>query len=122
MRSLRHTPTDTRTLVSYSVGFVISIALTITAYMLVMDQLLSAWTTAIIICLLAIIQLVIQLVFFLHLGHESRPRWKIMALLSTVIILVIIVGGSIWIMFDLDSRMMMSPTDMIKYMNRQSGL
>ena len=92
------------------------------AYGIVVYQVFSVWTAVLVISTLAFIQLIVQLVFFLHLGAESHPRWKLLTLLSTVFLLVIIVGGSIWIMFDLDSRMMMSPEDMIKYMNRQTGL
>ena len=113
---------DKRALVSYSIGFLSSIVLTLMAYGIVVYQVFSVWTAVLVISTLAFIQLIVQLVFFLHLGAESHPRWKLLTLLSTVFLLVIIVGGSIWIMFDLDSRMMMSPEDMIKYMNRQTGL
>lgn len=113
---------ETQALISYSTGFILSIALTIAAYALVMHQAFTMWVTILVISGLALIQLVIQLIFFLHLADESRPRWKFWTFLSTISILIIIVGGSIWIMFDLDSRMMMSTEDMIKYMNRQSGL
>lgn len=85
----------------------------------------NAWTpfvTAIILSVLASVQLVVQLLFFLHLGEESKPRWKLLSLIFALIILGIIVFGSLWIMFDLQSRMMMSTEDMIKYMNRQTGL
>jgi len=113
-------------LISYAVGFILSVILTVIAYALVMnDDIVRAWTAplvAIVISVLASIQLVVQLLFFMHLSEEQRPRWKLMTFIFCFIILGIIVFGSLWIMFDLNDRMMMSPTDMIKYMNKQTGL
>lgn len=116
----------TKSVVAYSVGFLSSIILTLVAYAIVVhDVFKDIWSPAIIaiaLSLLASIQLVVQLVFFLHLGEESKPRWKLLSFIFAFIILGIIVFGSLWIMFDLNTRMMMSTEDMIKYMNRQTGL
>jgi cytochrome o ubiquinol oxidase operon protein cyoD len=64
----------------------------------------------------------VQLLFFMHISEEQRPRWKLITFIFSFIILGIIVFGSLWIMFDLNGRMMMSPTEMIKYMNKQTGI
>jgi cytochrome o ubiquinol oxidase subunit IV len=56
-----------------------------------------AWIVA-----LALVQLFIQLIFFLHLGRESKPRWNLSALAFAVIVVVILVFGSLWIMASLD--------------------
>lgn len=116
----------TARIISYSVGFLSSVVLTIAAYAIVVNDIFTdLWSPAIIalvLSALAIVQLVVQLLFFLHLGEESKPRWKLMSFIFAFIILGIIVFGSLWIMFDLNSRMMMSPTDMIKYMDKQSGI
>jgi cytochrome o ubiquinol oxidase subunit IV len=118
--------TTAKSIVTYSVGFLSSIILTIVAYAIVVqDVFKDTWTPAfiaIILSVLASIQLVVQLLFFLHLGEESKPRWKLLSFIFAFIILGIIVFGSLWIMFDLNSRMMMSPENMIKYMNKQTGL
>lgn len=116
----------TARVVTYSIGFLSSVALTIFAYAIVVNDVFkNMWSPAIIALLLsslAILQLVVQLLFFLHLGEEAKPRWKLMSFIFAFIILGIIVIGSLWIMFDLNSRMMMTTTDMIKYMNKQTGL
>lgn len=116
----------TKSVVAYSIGFLSSIILTLVAYAIVVHDIFKdIWTPAVIaivLSALASIQLVVQLVFFLHLGEESRPRWKLLSFIFAFIILGIIVFGSLWIMFDLNTRMMMSTDDMIKYMNRQTGL
>lgn len=116
----------TRSVVTYSVGFLSSIVLTVLAYAIVVHDIFKdVWSPgviAVVLSVLASIQLVIQLLFFLHLSEESKPRWKLLSFIFAFIILGIIVFGSLWIMFDLNSRMMMSTDDMIKYMNRQTGL
>lgn len=116
----------TKSIITYSIGFLSSIILTLVAYAIVVHDIFkdfwSPFIIAIILSLLASIQLVVQLLFFLHLGEEERPRWKLLSFIFAFIILGIVVFGSLWIMFDLNSRMMMSPDDMIKYMNRQTGL
>jgi cytochrome o ubiquinol oxidase operon protein cyoD len=115
-----------RHIISYSIGFLSSIILTVIAYAVVVhDVFTEFWSPAmiaIILAVLASLQLVIQLLFFLHLGDEEKPRWKLLSFIFAFIILGIVVFGSLWIMFDLNARMMMSPEDMIKYMNRQTGL
>lgn len=115
-----------RRLVSYAIGFISSVILTVVAYAIVANETivrnLTAPLIAIIISLLASVQLVVQLLFFMHLSEEQRPRWKLMTFIFCFVVLGVIVFGSLWIMFDLNDRMMMSPTDMIKYMNKQTGL
>ena len=115
-----------RRLVSYAVGFILSVILTIVAYAVVVNDTITrayaAPLLAIVISLLASVQLVVQLLFFMHLSEEQRPRWKLMTFIFCFVILGVIVFGSLWIMFDLNGRMMMTPTEMTEYMNRQTGL
>lgn len=117
---------DTKKIITYSVGFLSSIILTLAAYAIVVQNTirgaLSPTLIAILLAVFASIQLTVQLIFFLHLTEEAKPRWKLMSFIFAFIILGIIVVGSLWIMFDLNSRMMMSPEEMTQYMNRQTGL
>lgn len=110
-----------RSLIAYTIGFVSSIILTVTAYLLVTNQVFTGWLLAGIIAGLAVIQCLIQLVFFLHLAQEARPRWQLWTLLSMLAIFIVIVFGSIWVMHDLNSRMMPSHEEMVEYMDRQAG-
>jgi cytochrome o ubiquinol oxidase subunit IV len=84
---------------SYIVGFGLSLGLTLTAYTLV-DNRTTASDNALIagILMLAVTQLVVQLVFFLHLADETRPRWHLMAFGFMLLVLLIVVFGSLWIM------------------------
>jgi cytochrome o ubiquinol oxidase subunit IV len=59
-------------------------------------------------------------VFFLHLGRETRPRWKLAVFLFMLGVILILVFGSLWIMTNLNYRMM--PKQMVQYMNSQAGL
>ena len=51
---------------------------------------------------LAAIQLFVQAIFFLHLGKESKPRWNQQLFAFMLATVIIIVGGSLWIMANLD--------------------
>ena len=103
------------------VGFALSLLFTLAAYFLVANRLLSGGILTFTILGLALFQLVVQLLFFLHLGQESKPRWNLVIFLSTVSIILIIVLGSIWIMNNLDYRHM-SPTETNTYILKDEGI
>lgn len=104
---------------SYITGFVLSLALTLVAYMLVSAHVngghavLSHRFIAVAVIILALTQFVAQLVFFLHLGREQRPRWNVYALLFTVLIVFVLVVGSLWIMTHLNYSMQLTPPNQI---------
>ncbi len=93
---------------NYISGFILSISLTLAAYFIVVNRLLSGWDMMLVISGLALIQLWVQLIFFLHLNHEKGPRWNFGVFISTVGIILIVVIGSLWIMQNLSYHM---PTD-----------
>lgn len=106
---------------SYVVGFVLSVIITLMAYIFVVNQLWSKEVLTYVVMALAIVQLVVQLVFFLHLGRGSN--WKLITFLFALLVVVIIVWGSIWIMDNLDYNMMhMSPEQMHEYMEQNEGI
>jgi cytochrome o ubiquinol oxidase subunit IV len=112
------------TLKSYIIGFVLSVVLTLTAFSVVMYPAFfhlgySAVVPAILI--LAVIQLLVQLIFFMHLASETGPRWKLAVLISTIGIILIVVVGSIWIMNHLNYNMMANPSQMNTYIQSQDG-
>lgn len=91
---------------SYVVGFVLSLIFTIIPFLIVMNNTLSGWLLTAVLVAFAITQLLVQLVFFLHLGKESSPRWNLFIFLLIMLIIAILVIGSLWIMDNLDYRMM----------------
>ncbi len=96
---------DANPLRTYVIGFAISIVLTLISYFLVMNSSFSRYATVIAINVLALIQLFVQLRFFLHLGKEKAPRWNLIIFLCMVVFLAIVVFGSLWIMNELNDNM-----------------
>lgn len=109
---------------SYVLGFGLSLAITLLAYVLVVNKLISGYSLAIAIGVLAVTQLVVQLRLFLHLGKEAEPRWNLLVFDFMILIVVILVFGSLWIMFNLDYHHedTMSPAETDTYLLQDEGL
>jgi cytochrome o ubiquinol oxidase operon protein cyoD len=90
---------------SYVTGFVLSLVLTLAAYFAVVNDVLKGKAVIAAIIVLAIAQLLVQLVFFLHIDRERKPRHMLLIFLFMLIVLAIVVGGSLWIMEGLDYNM-----------------
>jgi cytochrome o ubiquinol oxidase operon protein cyoD len=111
---------------SYVFGYLLSLELTAAAYFTVRYALrvhssVNHPKALAYISILAIAQLIVQLVFFLHLKNDSKSRWNLNALLFAVLVVVIIVFGSLWIMNNLNYHMQ-SPQQMNKYLRSQGDL
>jgi cytochrome o ubiquinol oxidase operon protein cyoD len=85
---------------SYTIGFILSIVLTIIPLVIVMNHLIGKQGTTVIILLFAFLQFVVQLIFFMHIRNEEKPRYNLMALILGLVILLTIVSGSVWIMMN----------------------
>lgn len=108
---------------SYTSGFVLSIIFTITAYIFVTHHIFSGWTLIFALVIVALFQMLVQLIFFLHLGRKSSSKWNIIVFLFMILVVGIVVVGSLWIMYNLDYRMMpMSDQKVNQYLNSQDGL
>jgi cytochrome o ubiquinol oxidase operon protein cyoD len=91
---------------SYAVGFILSIVLTALAFGLVMKGAVPRPVTLFGIFGAAVVQLLLHLHYFLHLDTSSAARWNVLALLFTLLIMILFVGGTIWIMYNMNYRMM----------------
>jgi len=91
---------------TYVAGFILSIVLTAAAFALVMSGAFSGTVAVAGIVIAAVAQILVHLHYFLHLGTSSEARWNVLALLFTLLIMILFVGGSIWIMYNLSYRMM----------------
>ncbi len=99
------------TLSKYIVGFVVSLVITLTIYNLVISKTMDIQGLFILLGVLAFAQMIVQLVFFLHLNDEVKPRLKLISLGCMATVLLIVVVGSLWIMQNLNYNMMrMTPT------------
>ena len=90
---------------SYLTGFFLSLALTIIAFALVMSDSVSRSATLVGIFGAAILQILVHLHYFLHLNTSSSARWNVLALLFTLLIMTLFIGGTLWIMYHLNYRM-----------------
>jgi len=104
---------------SYTIGFALSIILTLVAYIARVKHVLSGKGLMAVLLGLAVVQFVVQLFFFLHIGRETKPRWKLLMLFLMIIFVLIVVLGSLWIMYNLNYRM--SPEQINQYMKNQAG-
>lgn len=86
---------------TYTIGFILSVALTIVAFAVVILGGLPYWAIVLTILSLAVMQLFVQLYFFLHITDEGRPRLKTHTFVSALIVVIIVVFGSLWIMENL---------------------
>ena len=95
----------------YATGFLLSVLLTAIPFWLVMAKVLpNSNTTALVVLGFAVVQIVVHMVYFLHLDAKSEGGWNMLALIFTVILVVIMLAGSLWVMHHLNSNMMpMSP-------------
>lgn len=91
---------------SYVVGFSLSLLLSALSFFLVWAKIFSGKGLFFAITGLAIVQATAQILFFLHVGQESKPRWETLIFLFMVLVVLIIISGSLWIMYDLDHRVM----------------
>jgi cytochrome o ubiquinol oxidase subunit IV len=91
---------------AYFTGFILSIALTVIAFGLVMSGEASRKVMLWGICSAGIVQILVHLHYFLHLDVSSEKRWNVLALLFTFLIMTIFVGGTLWVMYTLNCRMM----------------
>ena len=100
---------------SYVTGFVLSVILTAIPFWLVMGDVLdSKIATVSAIMIIGAIQIVVHMVYFLHMNTKSEGGWTMMALIFTVIIVAIALIGSLWVMHHLNTNMMVMSPEMMK--------
>jgi cytochrome o ubiquinol oxidase operon protein cyoD len=97
---------DQGSLQAYATGFVLSILLTAIAFGLVMHGALPRRQVLTGIMGAAILQIMVHLHYFLHLNTSSTARWNVLALILTVLIMTLFVGGTLWIMYHLNYRLL----------------
>lgn len=95
------------TVKGYVIGFLLSVVLTAIPFWLVMGNVFaSPRTTAFVILAFAAVQMVVHMVYFLHMNAKVEGGWSLLALTFTVALVVIMLAGSIWVMYHLNTNMM----------------
>lgn len=95
---------------AYVIGFFCSLLLTGISFSLVVLNLLEGYYLIHTLVGLALVQAIVQLLLFLHLGQEEKPFWESIVFYFMVMVLLIIAIGSLWIMHDLNERVMSGMT------------
>ncbi|MHB1864732.1 MAG: cytochrome o ubiquinol oxidase subunit IV [Candidatus Saccharimonadales bacterium] len=106
---------------SYIAGFGLSLLFTLASYLLVINHAATKGTLIILVVAFAFCQFIVQLLLFLHLGQETKPRWKLGVFFFMLGVVVILVFGSLWIMHNLSNRMLSLPQE-LRYNQSQDNL
>jgi cytochrome o ubiquinol oxidase operon protein cyoD len=95
------------TLRGYATGFVLAVLLTAIPFWLVMGKVFEqSSTTGFVLLGLATVQIVVHMVYFLHMDTKAEGGWSMLALLFTVMLVIIMLAGSVWVMYHLNHNMM----------------
>ena len=103
--SIDNSGANSGTLMAYTKGFILSIVLTAIPFALVIRGVLPRTGTLVAIFSTGVVQILVHLYYFLHLNTSSKARWNLMAMLFALLIMILIVGGTIWIMYHLNYRL-----------------
>lgn len=103
----------------YVTGFVLAVVLTAIPFILVMARPIeSAGYTAAIVLVCALAQILVHMVFFLHMTPKAEDGWLLLSTIFTIVLVVITLAGSLWIVFHLNNNMM--PTGIMEDMQSEA--
>ena len=92
---------------SYLIGFALSAVLTAIPFWLVMNNVIADTMIATIVIMgFGVVQILVHMVYFLHMNTKSEGGWTLMAAIFTIIVIVIALSGSLWVMYHLNTNMM----------------
>ena len=95
----------------YIIGFLLSVLLTAIPFALVMTNAFAdTRITAGVVTVCAVVQIVVHMIYFLHMNTRSEGGWSMMALMFTLVLVVITLSGSMWVMYHLNTNMMPAMT------------
>lgn len=90
----------------YVKGFLASLVLTVIPFYVVWAQSLPASTTYAIIFACAIVQVFVHFKYFLHMeAKTTEGRWNLVSLMFTAIVVLILIAGSVWIIYNMTVNM-----------------
>lgn len=92
----------------YLIGFLLSVVLTAIPFWMVMSGTFGPQVTIVAIVAAAVVQILVHTVCFLHVNTSSEGGWTLLAYIFTAVIVLIVISGSLWIMYHLNVNMMLS--------------
>lgn len=85
---------------NYIIGFFLAIFLTIISFFIVISEVIEdSDITRLVLFILAILQIIIHMIYFLHMNFKSEESWYILSLIFTALVICIMFSGSLWIMY-----------------------
>jgi len=96
----------------YVIGFILSVILTAIPFWLVMARPIALAPTIAIIVALAAVQMIVHIIYFLHMSGKAEGGWSVVSLMFTIILVAIMLTGSLWVMYHLNTNMMPTMHDM----------
>jgi len=91
----------------YTIGFVLSVILTAIPFWLVMAKVIADRNTAVLVLGgFAVIQILVHMVFFLHMNGKVEGGWTMLSTIFTVVFVAIAIAGTLWVMFHMNANMM----------------
>ena len=100
----------------YTIGFVLAVMLTAASFAMATSHLLTPASLVAAVIVLAIAQMLVHLIFFLHITTAPAHKTNILAIVLTLLIITLVVIGSLWIMSQLNHHM--TPMDQLMQMQR----
>lgn len=95
------------TMGDYVKGFILAVILTAIPFYLVMNNVITDRSTAVaVLGLFAIVQVLVHMVYFLHMNGKIQGGWTMLSTIFTVIFLAIAISGTLWVMFHMNTNMM----------------
>jgi cytochrome o ubiquinol oxidase operon protein cyoD len=91
---------------TYTIGFLLSVILTLASFGVVMTGVVPHSMRLAFIVVLAVVQLLVQLVYFLHMGSAPDQRDNTAIFICTALLIVIVMAGSLWVMHNANVNMM----------------
>lgn len=87
-------------------GLVLSVVFTVLAYYLAVSGMITGWSLTYTVLGICVIQVFAQLIFFLHLFLEDKPMWNMLIFWFLVLVVIVVIGGTLWIMKNLNYNTM----------------
>ena len=102
-----HHTADHGSFKSYMTGFVLAVILTAIPFWLVMNNVIEKSSTAgFVLLAIAAVQVVVHMIYFLHMNGKSEGGWTLLAMIFTIMVVVIMLAGSLWVMYHMNHNMM----------------
>ncbi|MBD7961828.1 cytochrome o ubiquinol oxidase subunit IV [Comamonas sp. Sa2CVA6] len=96
----------------YIKGFILAVILTVIPFWLVMADVIQNRTTVVMVLgLFAVVQVVVHMVYFLHMNGKIQGGWTMMSTIFAIVFVIITLAGTLWVMFHMNANMMPAHKD-----------